>query len=423
MPYPDLVDHRTGIVRSLRAERVPVQFPAGFDLVTATLSDTTRFAPWAADPAGAGYALNDPAAVLGAALGEAVERYCGNAVPEGLAHGSARSLRAAGRRVLDLGALALFSAEQYAEPGFPAAPLDDDLEIEWASSVDGTLVPASLVWPSYPGSRRGFPLTNPVVQAGLAAGRTRADALTSAVREIVERDAMTLAWYGERGFTRVREPRWLRDLSRGPGGDLETRYVVLPQEFRIPVLAALVRDRVTGYLSLGTGVADDPVDAALKAFGEALQLQLVLRDHDDPETALGRVGGTPGSPLKAWRADRRYGQSYRPDRRDAIDYACHLQLHLDPAVQGEFEERFAASIDGVVDLSDLRADADPVRAVLDQGFDLLEVDLTTPDVRALGLHVLRVVVPGTYSNSAVGLPFLGGTRLDVRRTTRVPLPH
>lgn len=57
-------------------------------------------------------------------------------------------------------------------------------------------------------------------------------------------------------------------------------------------------------------------------------------------------------------------------------------------------------------------------------------DATTDDVRAAGLHVTRILVPGYYSNAAVGLPFLGGTRLPTQLASTVdaqprliPLPH
>ncbi|WP_250445185.1 YcaO-like family protein [Actinotalea sp. C106] len=430
LPHRGLLDSRTGIVRSLREARIPSHFPRDFLLVTAALSETTRFAPWASDPAGAGYAIGNPAAALGAALGEAAERYCGNAVPRELTRGTARQLRRSGRRVVDLGRLALFSTEQLRSPGFPAVALDDDLEVEWARGADlGTgeevLVPASLVWPSYAGSRGpGHPLTNPIVQAGLAAGQTRQDAVAAALREVVERDAMTLSWYGGRGVLALVVPPWLELMGRGPGGALTTRWIALHQEFGVPVVAALVQDSTTGYLSMGVGVGG-AIDAAVKALGEALQLLLVLADYDDPSTGLGRAGGKPGSPLKAWRQDRRYGAAYRADRRDVVDYACHLQLHLDPAVQDAFDAELHAATRGSIPLEDLVETGSPGEELQTSGIAPVVVDLTTTDVRTSGLDVVRVVAPGLYSNSPLGLPFLGGHRLQPSRTNppRTPWPH
>ncbi|GAA1829423.1 hypothetical protein GCM10009836_04120 [Pseudonocardia ailaonensis] len=435
-----LTDPRTGIVRALEPAVVPPHFPASFALTTARLADTSRFGGWASDPAGAGYAFADPEAVRAAALGEAVERYCGNLVPPGLVRASHDALRAAGRPALDPAGFAFFSAEQYARPGFPAVPMTADLVTEWApgwdlADGDEVLVPAGPVWPSYHspiGAPRG-PLTNPVVQAGLAAGPNRAFAVDGALREVVERDAMTLSWYGGLGVRAVEVPRWLAAFAIGPQALLTTRFLALVSPFGMPVLGALVTDATTGLLSLGTGVHADPVTAALKAFAEALQLQLVLADYDDPAGAFAAAAVRPGSPLKPWRADRAYRSAYRPDLADAVDYACHLQLHLDPTVRADFEHELADRTIGRVALEELTGTGDLVAALTAAGHRAVAVDLTTADVGPLGYTVVRVLVPGLYSNAPIGLPFLGGERLGTARRSspsaapfpvpRTPLPH
>lgn len=432
-----LCDPRTGIVRALEPAAVPVHFPASFSLTTARIADTARFGGWASDPAGAGYAFADPGAVRAAAVGEAVERYCGNLVPPGLVRANHEAL---GRRALDPTTFAFFSASQYATPGFPAVPMTRDLVMEWVPGrdlVDGSevLVPAGPVWPSYHspvGDRRG-PLTNPVIQAGLAAGPDREFAVWGALREVVERDAMTLSWYGGLGVRALDPPGWLASFAAGPQGLLATRFVALSSPFGLPVVGALVVDEVTGLLSLGTGVDPDPVTGAVKAFAEALQLQLVLADYDDPDGAFAAAAAHPRSPLQPWRADRAYGSAYLPDRSDVVDYACHLQLHLDPAVRAGFEAELAARITGRVALDSL---AGPVRDAADlvdvltlAGHRVVAVDVTTTDVAPLDWTVVRVLVPGLYSNAPMGLPFLGGSRLVAARRSspfplpRTPLPH
>ncbi|WP_322752535.1 hypothetical protein [Frankia sp. Cas3] len=41
----------------------------------------------------------------------------------------------------------------------------------------------------------------------------------------------------------------------------------------------------------------------------------------------------------------------------------------------------------------------------------VSVDVTTSDVRAAGLAVVRVIVPGLYCNPPAAFPYLGGDRL------------
>ncbi|ORT53500.1 YcaO-like family protein [Frankia sp. KB5] len=450
--YPLLLDSRTGIVRRLVTRDIPAWFPPSFRLVHAWLCDPTRFCAWPADATGAGYAFADPRRAVAAALGEAAERYCGNLVPPGLTTASHDELAAAGVDALDPADFTLYSPAQYATPGFPAAPMRGDLVQRWATGRDlrtGTavLVPAALVWASWnlPSVGQGVPLTNPVMQAGLATGPDRASAETGALLEVLERDAMTMSWQGGRGLRQVAVPRWLRDFCRGPRGALDTRFLAFDDEFGVPVVGALVSDTVTGYLTLGMGVHGDPVDAALKAYAEALQLQLFVADYDDPHGSYARLAAAATSPLRPWRADRAYGRSYRADLSDVVDYGCHLQLHLDPAVQEAFQAELSQMLVGEVGLGDLAsaAGADPVLSpgsdprpgglvdrLAGRGHRVVAVDLTTPDVRGAGLYVTRVVVTGLYGNAPVGMPFLGGLRLPAARATprtgvlpSLPLPH
>ncbi|HBL29018.1 MAG TPA: bacteriocin biosynthesis protein SagD, partial [Acidobacteria bacterium] len=72
-----------------------------------------------------------------------------------------------------------------------------------------------------------------------------------------------------------------------------------------------------------------------------------------------------------------------------------------------------------------------------RGFRAISVDVTTPDVQAAGLCVVRVIVPGLYPNAPAAFPFLGGRRLYEEPAAlgwlpaplteadlvRVPLPH
>jgi ribosomal protein S12 methylthiotransferase accessory factor len=192
------------------------------------------------------------------------------------------------------------------------------------------------------------------------------------------------------------------------------------------VIGALLLDETTGYLTLGMGVADTAEGAALKALGEALQLQLFVADLDDADGAFAAVAADPRSPLAPHRADRRYASSYRADLSDVVDYGCHLQLHLDPVVQRAFLDELDRSIRGRVTLEEVQdgpRDDELAARFAALGERVITVDVTTDDVRAGGLHVVRVLVPGRYSNAPHGLPFLGGTRMPCPVARPVPLPH
>lgn len=426
-----LVDRRTGIIRELVDAVVPLHFPPEFKLIHSYVCDSARFSPWSSDSAGAGYCfdLGDRARPTAAAIGEAVERYCGNIVAKPIVRGSADALIGAS---IDLSQLARFDAAQYARPQFPFVEPTDDLELDWTRGVDlitgaDTWVPAELVWGSYPHfvARTG-PAISPVAQAGLAAGPTTEFAIRNALREIVERDAMTLSWTGRRGVRIVTGmPEQL--LRLGNHETLSTRWLAFESDFGIPVLGALVRDHRTGYSTMGTACHEEARTAAYKSLGEALQLQLLSADYDNPESGIGRAAASPTSPLAPWRADRHYADVYRSDFADVMDYGCHLQLHLDPEIQARFESELAGAVVGEVDLDSLTSAIDTESALTGSSFRPAWVDLTTADVLRAGLHVVRVVVPGCLTNAAAGFPFLGSPRLvdslagHPPRT--IPLPH
>ena len=437
----DLVDARTGIVRRIEPRATPAHFPPAFALAHAVLADSAASCGWASDASGAGHAFADPDAVLGAAVGEAVERYCGNLVPAGLRRASADELRAEGRPVLDPARLALYSAAQHAGGRLPVVPLDARTVVDWAEGeVLGTepdragageplLVPASLVWVAH--ALLVPPAVHPIMQAGLATGRSVAEARWGGLCEVLEREAMTRAWTDGAGFEELAVPRALHDLARGPADALSCRWLLLPSEAGPPVIGALLRDARTGYLTLGMASGGRAMRAARKALGEALQLQLFQADLDDPTGPYMAAALLPGSPLKPWRADRAYRLSYRPDLADVVDYGCHLQLHLDPVLQATFLGELDRSITGRRELADVTDRWDgPARlpelvaSLRAAGRTVVAVDVTLPEVRRAGLHVTRVVVPGLRSNAPHALPFLGGPAPAPPRPPRpVPLPH
>ncbi|MFV0525283.1 MAG: YcaO-like family protein [Acidimicrobiales bacterium] len=388
-----------------------------------------------------GSVLWDLPGAVAAAIGEAAERYSGNIVPPGLRRASFEQLQAADEDALDPTGLALYSDAQYNERGFPFCRFPPDLPVRWVEGQDvltraPVWVPASLVWTNYfaHGFSVGEPITNATVYAGIAAGSDRTHAESSAVRELIERDAMTLTWTTGATGARLQAPHWLERLASGPTGELRTTFVTFPSDFGAPCVGALMRDQVRGYLTLGTAWYPDVTAAAcVKALAEAAHIQTVMADLNDPDSAFGPLTRSPDSPLKPWRQDRSYLLDYRPDWHDAVDPGCHMQAYLDPQLADDLERELTSwpLLDSemheplgsppAMDLPGI------VATLTDAGIRAVSVDVTTSDVRRAGLSVVRVIASGLYSNGAAAFPFLGGTRMDRRANGTglrlQPLPH
>lgn len=436
-PLARLVDERTGVLTGVpEIDNWDPVLPT-MTVWSGQVSDVAKILSWPADRVSMGMALNDPEQAWHAAVGEAIERYCGNFVPDDLVETCYAQLVRDGVTAMDPTTLALHAEGQYAEPGFPFVPFTCDLPTRWATGRElrsgrSTAVPASLVWVNYHLTLPpGQPTTNFVNLAGLAAGPDRRQAEVAALEEVIERDATTIWWHSGMPARPVRlDPATLAD-GLAAGDDLGAgwlasvlhpavcfRVVAIPTTFDVSVVGVLLHDCELGVYGLGLAARPDPLAAARKALLESVALRayaLGLLDDEGDIWDLARRGLFDGSPLKPYRADRCYRAAYRPDWRDVTDLACHAQLWLDPAMV-EFLGPLVDADASPIDLAALPTVAgDPWSGYLHRftgrGLDPVSVDVTTPDVAAVGASVVRVVVPGTYVNTAAAFPLLGGTRL------------
>ncbi|MDA8015991.1 MAG: YcaO-like family protein [Thermoanaerobaculia bacterium] len=433
-PFEPLVDPRFGLIKTLEMMPLPAEMPRSLHRAHARCSAAQRFSRWHSDEESGGFAWDDPDAAQAAAAGEAVERYCGNLVPAGLRRGSWNELRRAGEPAVDPADLALFSDAQYAQRGFPFVRFSRDLPVLWTpgqSMVDGTRiwVPASLVWVTFffGAPTAGEPRTHPTPYAGIATGADREHAEVAAILELLERDAMSLAWHRGDPLSQLEVPGWLVDrVSTDP---VPIRFYEMPSELGAPVVGALAHDSANDIPALGLACRAEPVAAALKAAAEAFQLLLTCRILADPTSPYMEdvASGAPGIGVKPWRADRAYRSSYYEDWRDAWDLLCHLQIHLDPAMREPLAARLAGGFcKRLEDLPVLGSTRDALVAhLVGHGYHPITVDVTTPDVARTGLSVVRVVVPGLYGNAPAAFPYLGGTRMTTGGTDvpfRLPPP-
>ncbi|WP_250445186.1 YcaO-like family protein [Actinotalea sp. C106] len=431
MSIDDLVDPRTGVLLDLAPSPPRADMPSGWTTWGATTGRTTAFAPWRADSYGFGASLGDQAAARGAALGEAIERYCGNAVPERLAV-TARSHRDLGGAALDPMRLALYSVTQYRSPGFPFVPFTRDLPVSWVEALDlhtsaETLVPASLAYLDYfHGPRADEPATHSPAYSGIATGTSRPAALRSALEELLERDA-TGIWWASGAPTHAWDDggRVTGRLGRpGVGGTVRLRLLEVPRELPTPVVAALVEDETAGVVGFGSACRADHPTAAAKALVEALGGLRLGRDLDDPSSdvwAAVRSGRVESHVYLPHRSDRQYvDDAWSPAAAhpwsSLTDLPPVAQVYLDPRMQASPLQRLRPSAALPLPArQDTRDDSAVVAALLADlgaaGVGAYAVDLTTPDVAACGLHVVRVITPELVGNGPPAFPLHGGRRL------------
>lgn len=285
------------------------------------------------------------------------------------------------------------------------------------------LAPASLVYLNpYRSEDRQEARTNFVSFAGIAAGGTIRHAQRFAVEELIERDAVTIWWQSGAPTSGIAIDSlpYVSSLLADPSSEhLSWTFLDIPSQFGVPVVGALLEDRGNQIVGFGAACRATPAEAALKAATEAVQcyvLALDLLEQDSPLWRSIASGVLASHPYAANRPDRTYRDAFRSDYRDVTDLAAQVQLWLDPRLHDAHLDRLRRPSRWVPaeDLPSVAGD-DVLDCYVERfaraGSTLLGADLTTPDVRSAGFHVVRVMAPGLIGNAPAAFPYLGGERL------------
>ncbi|MFD9795985.1 YcaO-like family protein [Streptomyces sp. NPDC059070] len=422
-----LLDNRTGLIASHQVFEHHESIPEQLVTVQTNVSDMRRLFSWSSNVVCGGTAFRNFRAARGAAMGEAVERYCGNCVTESLEvrEASYRELTRAGERALDPERLVLYSDRLYDSPGFPFVRFTHDRTTHWVRGHSLTAdkpmwVPASLVYVNwYTDQYADVPPTNFLYYPGLAAGHTVEHALVSGIEEVIERDASMIWWMNRHPLPAVEPTAELAALWAGRPTELGQRgwLVHVDNEFDVPILAGVVENRFEKLFTMGFGARPDPVEAARKAWGEALTLQDSTRDFDDPDGMFREAValGWTNVRVKPWRRDRAYLDDYAKDFHDVNDLLCQEQLFLDPraaeVVRPWLDTPVTRTMDDLPRLPD-RGLGTYQQIVEKRGYEIIYVDVTTQDVAKTGFRVVRVLIPGLVPNFPAAFPFLGNRRIQ-----------
>lgn len=199
------------------------------------------------------------------------------------------------------------------------------------------------------------PLTTDANSTGCAAGQDRDSALTTALWECVERDAVALWWHGGRAGSALPldlidplQPRlfwWLHQRDR------RTMLLDLTSDVGFPVVAAISADPDGRVVATGTAARPGLAEAALASVTEMVQSEIGMD--------LAREAGDP----------------------EALSWIRHASTRDQPQFRGTAEAKRSAPMD----------QAALINRLSDMGHRPLAVDLTLPNDP---LASVRVMVPG-----------------------------
>lgn len=447
-----IIDKRTGIITQVVKIFHHPSIPSQLKTAQSYVADINQLYPWANNTFCGGSTFGDFEEARNAAIGEGIERYCGNWVPTtGVVKATYNELIARGEHPVDPEKVILYSESQYNTPGFPFTPFTRNLGIHWVQGHSLTKeraawLPANIVyvnWHTGP-FEKDIPI-NSHFYPGLAAGPTLEFAIAAGIQEIIERHATMVWWLNHQPLPAVILTPDLTSLWKGTPESLGQRawLIYLENEFKVPVMAGVVENVKEQLFSIGFAARPDPKSAALKAWTEALTLQensrvfLEQNGRYRQEVASGQINGRF---MKPWRADRRYLDDYRTDFRDVGELACQQQIFLDPrareVIRPWVDVKATLNFDDLPMLANysIESYSKPLEAL---GYEIFYTEVTTPDVALTGMRVVRVVVPGLVPNFPAGFPFLGrnkiqevavelgwrSTPLAERELNYFPMPH
>lgn len=352
--------------------------------------------------AGAGFSFID---AFYRAIGEVVERYALHFYDDDtIVYDSYRNLVKQGRQVVSPEIFRLFSDAQLVPGKAIFYRFHEDMPLGWTEGVsfitgEPILVPAQMIYFSYklrPGEKR----ITYASSSGCACASSLEEALLRGIYECVERDAVMITWYA-----RISPPALNVDASALLRNLYETRYSEQGQTFNLRYISLDID------LPVVMGIADLTLAGRRRRFvGAACRLSA----EDAAFKALLEMG--QGVPFIKYNLLRVPFPSY--DQLEYRDFDDNVRYYVDPAHVDKLD--FLLASDEVVSLDqlpnrhtgDVKTDLRTAVGVLEKhDLEAIAFDHTTEDMRDLGFHVGRMLVPELMPLGTPADPFLGNPRL------------
>ncbi|OZM73053.1 hypothetical protein CFN78_12595 [Amycolatopsis antarctica] len=330
------------------------------------------------------------------ALCEAMERYAGLAcarVPTAV-HGRYAELA---ERAVDPELCGLYEDGVRHPTGEVFAPYHPDLEIHWVWGYSAVrerpvLVPRQLAYYRTEATDAVFVKES---SNGCASGSCVEEAVLHGLFELVERDAFLLAWYGAARLPEIDadtcpdvSTRRLLERVRRRGYRVRVLDARIDLDIPVVVVMALHRDpERLGALSVSAAAHLDPGRALASALREVASSVADLTERTEAEQERIRAMARDYSEVN--------GLADHAALFGLPEMSRHAGVRPDDAPPCPFDEVYAAwqavRPSGPDLTGDLRFCRDHLAGA---GFDVVIVDQTTPEGRALGIHTVRVLAPG-----------------------------
>ncbi len=299
----------------------------------------------------------------------------------------------------------LYADEQYREPGFGIQKFDPDMVLSWMWAFNMTkrepvLVPTDLVFGPRTQGRIFDPTSN-----GAAAHSTLHDAILAGIYEILERDALFIAWLNRLSLPKLDiadtdvDPFDVRATLKALS--IDAQFVDYTTDFEVPVVMSVLRDEENpNFHFLNISSSLDRTRCLHKLHREFVQFLFpYLKDQDVYQTDL--ADNWDGHAIESIMDHHSFYQS--PEKNKEARFLTESDETVSFADHRHFLD---GPMDTPAELETL------VGRLARRGYEVIVLDCTPPYLEALGLIGVKVIIPGTQPlNCTIRRRVLGGDRL------------
>jgi len=400
-----IVDERVGIIQfAIESPRQPGS--PDFFHYFAQACNTRSFVEHA-NFGKTGGASTERGVALAKAVGEGIERYC--AAIYALEELPLHSFESAPFPCVHPSQFALLSPKQYESPAVVFVPFEEDTPVRWAPAADPLseeirYVPAAMVYVPYVYHRgQGDSPIAQSISTGLACHCSYAEAALSAICEVIERDAFTITWQAMIAHPQIvsetLSPANQERIARFERAGYAVTLFDMTMDAGVPTILAVSRSNVPDAPPLVPAGATSlsPEEAVRKSLEELEH----TRDYSHKIMVhMPRLADDPN-------------HDNVEEQIDHLNFWCS-HAHSDLA-DFLFSSKVRREFNEIEDLATGVPEIDLqvlLKRIAEVDHSVLLCDLTTPDVREVGLTVIRALIPG-FHPLVVGhrIRSLGGKRL------------
>lgn len=303
---------------------------------------------------------------------------------------------------LDIFKLAGFSDEQ--KQKHSSLQFDKDTEFAWVHTESLTennavYCPLSLVSGKYFDSTKE-PMLRWGITTGLATAATRKSAVLKGLLEIIERDSFMISYLNKLSpptidLDSINEiDDTLHTIVKNISSyNIEPHLVVLPTDFPVHVVLAVLRDKTNKgpAITLGARAGFDISKCVLDALSEALIVRYVVKDMLDVRVDTSSVGRTER--ILYWT---------KHENKHKLDFlldgdAKPLRSFANLPINKEGDDKKLSQI---------------LNTVNEMGYKAYTIEITPPEVGKIGFRSFFSIVPELQPmHLEESVPYIGGNRL------------